>query len=159
VSSRRSNTGFEPLDGLVGRLLKNRKGLDQGGRVGRLRADWPTVVGRAVADHTAPGYLTGAFLTLYVDEAAWLTELNFQRPALVTRINEWAGDAWLRDLRLVQHALPAAEPPAAVRPAPPAVDPKVRDRARQAVAGIEDDALRDVIARALAAGSRRPRND
>jgi len=159
VSGRRSNTGFQPLGGLVGRLLKNQKGLEQGGQVGRLRGEWPTVVGRAVADHTAPGYLTGAVLTLYVDEAAWLTELNFQRPALVARINEWAGDAWLRDLRLVQHALPAAEPPPAARPTPPAIDPTVRDRARQAAAGIEDEGLRDLIARALAAGSRRRRND
>jgi len=159
VSAGRSNAGFQSLDGLVGRLLKNRKGLEQGGLVGRLRSEWPAVVGRAVADHTAPGYLTGGVLTLYVDEAAWLTELNFQRPILVARINEWAGNAWLSDLRLVQHSLPASEPPVAAHPAPPAVDPKVRDRARQAVAGIEDEALREVIARALAAGSQRPRND
>jgi len=159
VSGGRSNAGFQPLDGLLGRLLKKQKGLEQGGLVGRLRAEWPTVVGRAVADHTAPGYLTGAVLTLYVDEAAWLTELNFQRPVLAARINEWAGDRWLRDLRLVQHVLPPAELPAAARPALPAVDPALQDRARQAVAGIEDEELRDVIARALAAGIRRPRNE
>lgn len=156
MSAGRSNAGFQPLDGLVGRLLKNQKGLEQGGLVGRLRAAWRTVVGRAVADHTAPAYLIGAVLTLYVDEAAWLTELNFQRPVLVARINEWAGNAWLCDLRLVQHALPAAEPPLAARPAPPAVDPAVQRRAREAVAGIEDQELRDVIARALAAACRRP---
>ncbi|MGD2063469.1 MAG: DUF721 domain-containing protein [Nitrospirota bacterium] len=150
----RRDAGFQPVDGLVARLLKNKKGMHDGGRVGRLRAAWPTVVGAVVADHTVPAYLTDAVLTLFVDQAAWLTELNFQRPVLVNRINEWAGSAWLRDVRLVQRVLPTAETPR-TRPAPAPVDTATHHRARAVTAAIADGELRDLIARTLA-GSRRP---
>jgi hypothetical protein len=149
----RGEAGFQSVDGLVARLLKNKKGVQDGGRVGRLRAAWPTVVGRAIADHTVPGYLSNAVLTLFVDEAAWLTELNYQRPVLVERINQWAGGGWLQDVRLVQRTLPPAETPD-LRPAPPTVDAATRDRARTAAATIADHELRDLIARTLAAAGR-----
>ena len=150
----RGEAGFQSAADLVSRLLKNKRGMQEGGRVGRLRAAWPDVVGRTVADHTAPGYLSDAVLTVFVDEAAWLTELNYQRPVVVERINEWAGSGWLRDVRLVQRPLPPADTPAP-RPSRPAVDAATRDRARATAGIIADPELRELIARTLA-GARPP---
>jgi predicted nucleic acid-binding Zn ribbon protein len=154
----RGDAGFQRVDGLMARVLKNKKGMQDGGRVGRLRSTWPTVVGRVVAGHTVPAYLNDAVLTLFVDEAAWLTELNFQRPALVERINEWAGGAWLRDIRLVQHLLPVVETPAP-SPVRRPVDAATRGRACTATADLMDEELREVLARTLAAGGRSDANE
>jgi hypothetical protein len=148
----RGETGFQAIDGLVSRLLKNRKGMHDAGRVGSLRANWPSVVGRAVADHTVPGYLSDAVLTVFVDEAAWLTELNYQRPVLVERINEWAGRHWLRDVRMVQRTLPPAEMPVP-QAVHPVVDAATHDRAQKVTAVVADQELRELIARTLAGGA------
>lgn len=150
--------GFQPLDGVLGRLLKNKKGLAEGERVGRLQLDWSTVVGQAIANHSAPGYLSGRTLILFVDEAVWLTELNYQRHSLVERINEWAGSGWIAEIRLVQRTLSRPQLPTSA-PSSATVDHDLRQRALRATAEVDDEELRQVIAEALALGATQSRED
>jgi len=142
--------GFQPLDALLGRVLREPRILAAGGRIARLRAAWAEVVGEPIAVHTAASHLQGKALVVHVDDPAWLTELNFRRAELLQKIHAWAEAPWPTDLRLVLHPLEATPPPEPEVAPPPPPSPARRRAAEAAAAEVEDEALRKIIARALA---------
>ncbi len=141
---------FQPLDALLGRLIKDPRLLATGGRVARLREAWVEVVGAPVAAHTEASHLQGRALVVYVEDGGWLTELNFRRGELLERIHAWAGEPWPEELRLTLHALEAEAGPTPAATPPPAPSGAMRQAAREAAAEVEDEELRQVIERALA---------
>jgi len=141
---------FQPLDALLGKILKSPRRVATSGRVAALRAAWEEVVGAPIAGHTQASHLQGRGLVVHVDDAGWLTELNFRRAELLARIHAWAGEAWPAEVRLVLHPL-APLPPPPPQPLPPPLPSRARlHAAAAAAAGVEDEALRAIIARALA---------
>ncbi|HSG06649.1 MAG TPA: DUF721 domain-containing protein [Nitrospiria bacterium] len=54
----------------------------------RLRAEWPDLVGKAVALHSRPGQIRFHKLYLSVDSPGWMQELNFLKPALLKKVND-----------------------------------------------------------------------
>lgn len=120
------------------------------GRVARLREGWVEVVGAPIAVHSEASHLQGKALVVHVDDAGWLTELNFRRAELLQKIHAWAEEAWPAEVRLILHPLEATAPPAPEVPPPPPPTPARQRAAAAAAAGVEDEGLREVIARALA---------
>ena len=93
----------------------------------QLLADWPQVVGPALAAVTAPLRLSAGTLTVACAGPVAM-ELQHLAPELISRINGHLGRVAVERLRLVQQP-PPARPPA--RPAPPPERPlpaPVRDR-------------------------------
>lgn len=49
---------------------------------------WAECVGKAVAKKAAPSRLIGKTLYCIVSSAPWMTELNFQKPSIIKKLNE-----------------------------------------------------------------------
>ncbi len=141
--------GFQPLDVLLGRILKEPRMAAASGRVARLREGWAAVVGAPIAAHSEASHLQGKALVVHVYDAGWLTELNFRRGELLQKIHAWADEAWPAEVRLVLHPLEATPLPTP-EALPPPPTPARQRAAEAAAAEVEDDALREAIARALA---------
>jgi hypothetical protein len=66
-----------PVAGVLGGVLR-RLGLDGLALSDKIEAEWPRVVGAAVARHARPGPFQDGRLTIYVDSPVWLSELSRQ---------------------------------------------------------------------------------
>ena len=119
-----------------------------------LVAGWPALVGEQIARNAWPSRL-GRDGTLHVatSGSAWAFELTQLAPQLLVRLQEGLGEAAPQALRFGPGKLPelpaeAGETPARVAPQPTAAD---ADRASELAAAIEDENLREVVAKAAAA--------
>ena len=125
----------------------------------RVVAEWVDLVGPRIAQRTRPDRIVDRVLWIEVASSAWLHELNLLKPQLLRGLLERLGEPPLFDdlrLRLAgggprreavvvprgrRHA-PAAPPPE-VRPATGAA----REAIVREVAAVDDDDLRELIAR------------
>jgi hypothetical protein len=119
-----------------------------------LVAAWPALVGEQIARNAWPSRL-GRDGTLHVatSGSAWAFELTQLAPQLLVRLQEGLGEAAPQALRFGPGKLPElpaedGEAPARVAPQPTAAD---ADRASELAAAIEDENLREVVAKAAAA--------
>ncbi len=119
---KRSPFGPQPLSALVPRLTRPafRKRSPAGAQ---LLADWPALVGPALAATTQPSRFAGGRLTIACAGPVAM-ELQYLAPQLIARINGQLGEALVRELRFIQQPR-AASPPVAplppARPLPPRV--------------------------------------
>jgi len=106
----------------------------------QILADWPSIIGPALAAVTTPRRLVAGTLTLACTGPI-ATELQHLATELIARINGYLGTPTVLALRFVQTAAPPA-------PAPPA--PRITAAASQAaeaaVAGLPGGELRDALA-------------
>jgi len=126
-------------------------------RAGRLITEWSDLVGPKIAQRTRPDGVTDRLLWVEVATSAWLHELNLLRPQLLKGLLERLGEPRLFDdlrFRLVgRHrrepvALRAArKPPPPPRPIPPPASGVARERIVREAAVVDDDELRELIAR------------
>lgn len=116
-----------------------------------LMADWPEVVGPALAAVTSPKRLGNGTLVIACAGPVAM-ELTHLAPQLIGRINAHLGQAAVARLRFVQQAPGAAPPPAPRRPEPAALPPRVRD----AMAAVPEGELREALEK-LAQGVYRDR--
>lgn len=115
---------------------------------------WPAAVGPAVARNAWPARI-GREGTLYVStsSAAWAFELGQLAPDVLGRLRESLGEAAPSGLRFAVGPLPEpsgdkAAPAARARPSP---GPAERELAAALTAGLADEELRELVARAAAA--------
>jgi predicted nucleic acid-binding Zn ribbon protein len=57
----------------------------------RIRRQWSSVVGPAVARRARPGSLSGGSLQIFVDNSAWLHEMTLRATELVSRLSAHFG--------------------------------------------------------------------
>ncbi len=117
----------------------------------QLIAEWPSVIGDALADKLAPdrlifprGERQGGTLRLRV-ASGFATEALHRTPQILERINGFFGYGAVARLVLVQGPLPRSGRPAPPRPRPLA--PAERDALDRDLAGIKDPGLRDALRR------------
>lgn len=114
---------------------------------------WPNLVGEGVARHAAPMTLYKGELTLAVDSAVWMSELRYQLPTILAKLNRALGQGKIKSLRLVQSPLPFAPPaertkaPKAAAPLPQAT-PEEQLRAEELSASMGDSELGETVRRA-----------
>lgn len=114
-------------------------------------ADWPALVGPALAAVSQPLRLSSGTLTLACSGPVAM-ELQHLAPQLAARINAALGRVAVERFRFVQRAPASAAPRPPARPAPAALP----ERVESALAGIASPELRDALAR-LARGVYRNR--
>jgi hypothetical protein len=117
-------------------------------------AAWPEAVGEAIAQNAWPARI-GRDGTLHVHaaDAIWAFELGQRAQEIAKRVG-------VERIRFAPGPLPApAEEPAARRPTAPKPLPEHLERAAQITAGIDDDELRQTVARAVAASLARGPSD
>jgi hypothetical protein len=124
----------------------------------QVMADWPVIVGPALAAVTAPRRLAAGTLTVGCAGPVAM-ELQHLAPQLIARINTHVGSTVVSRLRLQQDGGAASGPAL-----PPRRDAKPTEAAiraaERAVAGLPDGPLRDALASlgrtVLTARARRP---
>jgi len=142
-----------------------RFGPVDGDMVGIVRA-WPKAVGETVARNAWPARLTRDG-TLHVNTASatWAFELGRLVATILDQLRPELGETTPPALRFAPGPIPEPEAEAAEQRAPPR--PKIgsehRAEAAEIAAGIEDEELRELVARAAAASLARasegPRSD
>ncbi|MCG8593459.1 MAG: DUF721 domain-containing protein [Kiloniellales bacterium] len=146
----RRRGGLRPLAATLPKVTRKalgRRGLAEGSLI----AEWPEIVGEALAARCLPLKLSFAdpkrraegTLTLQV-ESAWTLELQHLSPQLIERINQTLGYAAVSRLAFRQGPLPrraAAGGPARERQEDPGEGPEGAELS----ATIDDDGLRDAL--------------
>ena len=117
-----------------------------------LMADWPAVVGPALAAVTTPRRFRDGTLVIACAGPVAM-ELTHLAPQLIGRINAHLGQVAVERLRFVQQASTAGATPAPRRVEPAALPPRVRD----AVATVPGGELREALEK-LAQGVYRNRD-
>jgi hypothetical protein len=119
-----------------------------------LVAAWPSLVGEQIARNAWPSRL-GRDGTLHVatSGSAWAFELTQLAPELLARLREGLGEVAPQALRFGPGKLPEISPEGRASPARSAPRPSTADaeRASELASVIEDENLREVVARAAAA--------
>jgi len=79
-----------PIGDILGGLFGERA-LSGGLTVGRLAAEWPSVVGERLASETAPARLEGRTLTVAVSSGPWGAQARFLSEEIRRKANEALG--------------------------------------------------------------------
>lgn len=152
ANSTRSPYGPRPLGALLPALTRPVFRKRSPGAAA-LMAEWPTVVGPALAGITTPKRLTAGTLTIGCNGPVAM-ELSHLAPQLVARINAHLGRTVVERLRFVQQAGSAPAPAApAPRPAAEPLPPQVE----AAVATLPPGELREALAKLARGVYRKPR--
>ena len=150
---------MERLGGEIRREL-SRFG-PQGGMPELLEA-WPEAVGEMVAANAWPArFARDGTLHVNTSSSAWAFELAQLAPTILERLQEKLGESAPKRLRFAAGHLPeAAEPEAAEdRSETPEPTQEALQRAAELAAEIEDEELRERVARAAALGLSKPPSD
>jgi hypothetical protein len=134
-----------------------RRELDRfgpAGSIGRLVEVWPDAVGDAIARNSWPGRVArDGTLHVNTSSSAWAFELSQLRPTILERLRASAPEAAPKELRFAPGPLPEPvhEEIEQTFSPPPVPSPETVDQAEQLAAGIGDERLRKLVARAAAA--------
>lgn len=128
-------------------------------RLTRLQIAWPDLVGKRLRAVAWPGVLRGKQLILFVRDPQWQHELTYMVDELRKRIADRCPECPVESIRMRVGEIPEEPPPPPPPPPPDIVDlpdepaPETVD----ALGGIGDDQLRQLIANARMALSGRLR--
>jgi len=155
---------MERLDVEVRREL-GRFGPIDGDTAAIVRA-WPHAVGETVARNAWPArFARDGTLLVHTASSTWAFELDRLGARILSQLREELGENTPRGLKFTAGPLPEAVPEASAARPDAALEssPERRAEAAEIAAGIEDDELRRLVARAAAASlsraDRRPPDD
>ncbi|MET9446080.1 DUF721 domain-containing protein [Streptomyces cinerochromogenes] len=96
------------LGAAINRLITER-GWEAPAAVGGVMGRWPQIVGESVALHCKPERFDEETreLTVRCDSTAWATEIRWQAPQLVARINQDLGHGSIRLIKVLGPGGPA----------------------------------------------------
>jgi hypothetical protein len=143
---------MDRLERQVRRELR-RFGPADGDMVAIVRA-WPGAVGETVARNAWPARLArDGTLHLNTSSATWAFELGRLAVTILEQLRSDLGETTPRALRFAAGPIPEPETEAAARrsPPPPDIGSEHRAQGAEIAAGIEDEELREYVARAAAA--------
>ena len=83
-------------------LFENSKSpLSEGFQRYRLEQNWSQVVGASLGKYTRPVDFQGGLLVIEVSNASLLTELQFFRQEIISKVNTHVGKVWIHKIRFV----------------------------------------------------------
>jgi len=100
------------VSGLLSAFLRGtpaEKRLDEG----RIWLVWEQAVGSRIASHATPSAFRDGTLTLTVDSAPWMQQLNYLKQELIAKANQELGEEMVKDIYLKAGRVKAPAPPAA----------------------------------------------
>lgn len=77
---------------------------------GRIWLVWEDAVGSRIASHAQPVAFRNGVLTLHVDSAPWLQQLNYLKKDLISKVNAELEEEMVKELQLKGGKLRAASP-------------------------------------------------
>lgn len=132
------------------------------GEIGAVVAAWPSAVGDEVARNAWPARLSrDGTLVVHTGSSAWAFELTQLEQVVRDRLAAALPGSAIGRLRFAPGSLPEPPSPAAEshRAAPAQPSPEARSEAERVTALIDDDELREAVARAAALSLERARAD
>jgi hypothetical protein len=150
---------MERLEGSVRGALRDA-GVPDAGALAEVTNAWPDAVGDAIARAAWPQRISrDGTLHVAAASSSWAFELGLLGEEILRKLAVAMGASAPTAIRFAPGPLPAPPAPAAGPAAPLEIDPDARRRADELTAGIEDDELRETIARAAAASLSRAPDD
>lgn len=153
---KRRSGEVQPASAAIAAAL-SRYRLTDDIRAERLTTEWAELVGAKIATRTRPDGVSDRVLWIEVATSAWLHELNLLKRQLLEGLIQRLGEPRLFDdirfkLAGRNRREPTRVPSARPRPAPPppAAHPATgaaREQIVREVAGVDDEELRELIAR------------
>lgn len=147
---QRGSSGPRAIAEMTQRLTRRTMGK-RGFTEGALIAEWPTIVGSALATTTLPLRIafprnerSGGTLHVRVSSGAMATQLQHLEPLVVQRINGYFGYGAVARLALSQG--PVAKRPVRRPPPPPVLDAAEEAQLANNLAGVEDPDLKAALA-------------
>jgi len=142
----------------------NQPGLRSKMREQRILDAWDRVVGKAIAEVTQPARVRNRILQIRVINSVWMQELQFHKPFMIQKLNEFLGDAAVQDLRFVLGEREEKNPlkredEERGRKAFRDLAREERERIEKAVSRLPDQEMREVLARLFAKALTNPRGD
>lgn len=117
----------------------------------RLQKQWTGLVGEVVAAHTWPSRIKFRKLHVAVDNSVWLHQLLYLKATIMETIQAQMEELQLEDIIFRIGELPEAREEAIDEHAEQvAVSPDARKTAREYTQAVNDDELRDSLARVIA---------
>lgn len=102
MSDEKRNKKLDSVANVLQGLFENSKSpLSEGFQRYRLEQQWADVVGPQLAKYSRPVDFNEGLLTLAVTNASLLTELQFFREEIITKVNTHIGKIWVRKIRFV----------------------------------------------------------
>jgi predicted nucleic acid-binding Zn ribbon protein len=147
------------LGDILGGCL-NQPGLRSKMREQKILDAWDRVVGRAIAEVTQPARVRNRVLQVKVVNSIWMQELQFHKPLMIQKLNEFLGDPLLQDLRFVlgereEKTLPERGEGEGRRSKE--LSAEERERIEKEVSRLPDPEMREILFRLFAKGLTSPR--
>jgi hypothetical protein len=138
-----------------------RLGAPGGGDLAAIVDAWPALVGEHNARRSWPGRISrDGTLHVHTADSVWAHQLGLLGPDILERLRGRLGTAAPGSLRFAPGPLPSpADLEPERRPRPPEPSANDREEAFSLAAGIGDEELRDLVARAAAASLAAARSD
>ena len=155
---------MDRLEGQIRRELRRFGPADSavGGEMIEILRVWPVVVGEENARRGWPARLArDGTLIVHATDSVWAFQLGMLSGEIQEKLAAELGDAAPAGLRFVPGPVPApsAEAASERHSKPPEVAPEDTEQAAAIAAPIEDEELRELVARAAAASLARARSD
>jgi hypothetical protein len=151
---------MERLDGTVRGALRGA-GVPDAGALAEVTSAWPAAVGDAIARAAWPQRIArDGTLLVATTSSAWAFELGLLGDEILAKLAAAVGEGAPVTVKFAPGPVPS--PPAPLAPAvsaAPTVDEESRRLAEELTAGIDDEELRQTIARAAAASLARAASD
>ncbi len=113
----------------------------------RIKRQWPAMVGRAVAARTEPTRLIKDTLYCVVNSSAWMTELNYQKPLIINKINDYLGKEAVKAVVFRPGVVTRRTPPS--KKNPPARGTLETGFIEETASKIGDESLRGLVKRVM----------
>jgi predicted nucleic acid-binding Zn ribbon protein len=95
------------------RAVRRQLGTPAPSVLERVRADWETLVGPALAEHSEPLHLRSGVLRIGVDDPAWAGQFRYLADTLVTAFAERVPEAAIREISVTAARAPGGPAPTA----------------------------------------------
>jgi len=117
---------------------------------------WRDIVGESVALQTQPRSIRNRILFIDVSHPTWIQQLQFLKPTLLEKINNFLGEPHIQDIRF---KLGKISPPASTPPKPPVsedenLDQRTLNRIESIVQKVNDAELRKELREVLIRGAK-----
>ena len=147
----RKNDGPEPITSILGSSFQSL-GLASKIKEHNIKKAWAGCVGAGIARRSVPVRLIGTVLHCNVATSAWMTELTYQKGALISKLNSVAGPAAVTDMIFkIGPVTPyGTNRPPAVKVPLRELTPEENRFIETATSKIKDDGLKEAIKRAMA---------
>jgi hypothetical protein len=117
---------------------------------------WKEIVGEPVALHTQPRTIRNQILFIDVSHPTWVQQLQFLKPTLLEKINNFLGESPIQDIRFklgkISPAIPSPSKPSVLEDEK--LDKETLDRIESLVRTINDEETRKQLREVLMKGAK-----